>query len=353
MYKILIVEDEYLYANVLELIISKELKENVEIIKVDNGLIGKQIIKQSEIDLVIMDINIPIINGIELCKYIRIKKTDMPIIVIASDYNDKLSEKLFKLEVNEYFIKPVRNEVIIKTIKKYINKDEIEVKDEQEYNLYNLEKEILKGSKSEIITKLSLYINYLFSQKETNYIMKEITNLGLKLDKIVKQNKVNVSDSISQKINEMIVHPFIYKDDKVLTLQVSNIINEVFDIIYQNEINNNFNEYTQKAIDYVEKNIKKNITLDEVAKNINITPHYLSKIFKKEVGVNFVTYVTDRKIDLAKEMLKNKDIPIVNISISLAFNQPNYFSKVFKKKVGVTPSEYREQCLKNKTRLSI
>ena len=144
MYKILIVEDEYLYANVLELIISKELKENVEIIKVDNGLIGKQIIKQSEIDLVIMDINIPIINGIELCKYIRIKKTDMPIIVIASDYNDKLSEKLFKLEVNEYFIKPVRNEVIIKTIKKYINKDEIEVTDAQEIRDYNKIKFVYK-----------------------------------------------------------------------------------------------------------------------------------------------------------------------------------------------------------------
>ncbi len=45
-----------------------------------------------------------------------------------------------------------------------------------------------------------------------------------------------------------------------------------------------------------------------------------------------MTYVTDRKIDLAKEMLADKNIPIVNISISLAFNQPNYFSKVFKKK---------------------
>ncbi|MBU5335075.1 response regulator [Intestinibacter bartlettii] len=353
MYKILIVEDEYLSANVLELIISKEFKEKVEIIKADNGLRGKQIIKQNEVDLVIMDINIPIINGTELCKYIRIKKNDMPIIVITSDYNDKLAERLFKLEVNEYFIKPVRAEVIIKTIKKYINKNKVEVKNEQEYCLDNLEKEILKVSKPEIITKLSSYINFIFSQKETNYIMKEITNLGLKLDKIVNKNKINASDAISQKINEMIAHPFIYKDANGLILQVSNIITEIFDIIYQNKINNNFNEYTQEAIDYVERNIKKNITLEEVAKNINITPHYLSKIFKKEVGVNFVTYVTDRKIDLAKEMLEDKNIPIVNISISLAFNQPNYFSKVFKKKVGVTPSEYREQCLKNKTYLRI
>ncbi|MPM89957.1 HTH-type transcriptional activator RhaR [bioreactor metagenome] len=48
---------------------------------------------------------------------------------------------------------------------------------------------------------------------------------------------------------------------------------------------------------------------------------------------------------MAKEMLVDEDIPIVNISIELSYTQPNYFSKVFKKKVGITPSEYREKYL--------
>ncbi len=353
MYKILIVEDEYLSADVLELIISREFKQKVKIIRADNGLKAKQIIKQSEIDLAIIDINIPIINGSELCKYIRIKKNDMPIVVITGDYNDKLAETLFKLEVNEYFVKPVRTQIIVKIINKYMNKDKEEMRKEQEDFWSNLGNEIMKSPKPDVITKVSSYINYIFKQKETNYIMKEITKLGLKFAEIIKNNRLNVSDSILKKINDMIEHPFIYKDANGLMLQASNIINEIFDRVYENENNNNFNEYTQEAIEYVEKNIKKNITLEEVAKNINITPHYLSKIFKKEVGVNFVTYVTDRKIDLAKEMLADKNIPIVNISISLAFKQPNYFSKVFKKKVGVTPSEYREQYLKNKSHIKI
>lgn len=265
MYKILIVEDEYLSANVLELIISKEFKEKVEIIKVDNGLTAKHTINEREIDLAIIDINIPIINGTELCKYIRIKKNDMPIVVITGDCSYNLAETLFELEVNDYFIKPVREEIIIKTINKYMDKDNQELPKDKNSFLDCLE-----------------------------------------------------TDSGEE--------------------------------VYDKELNN-LNDYTQEAIQYVEKNIKKNITLEEVAKNINITPHYLSKIFKKEVGINFVTYVTDRKIDLAKEILADKNIPIVNISISLAFNQPNYFSKVFKKKVGVTPSEYREQCIKNKMHL--
>ena len=84
------------------------------------------------------------------------------------------------------------------------------------------------------------------------------------------------------------------------------------------------------------------IVLD-VANHVNISTYYLSKIFKKEMGVNFITYVTDRKMDLAKEMLVNTDIPVLNIALDLAYNEANYFSKAFKKKTGLTPSEYREK----------
>ncbi|WP_416390300.1 helix-turn-helix domain-containing protein [Romboutsia hominis] len=74
---------------------------------------------------------------------------------------------------------------------------------------------------------------------------------------------------------------------------------------------------------------------------MNLSPNYLSKTFKKDIGINFITYITNKKIALAKEMLKDTDTPILNISIDLSFNKPNYFSKVFKKIVGLTPSEYR------------
>ncbi|CEI72778.1 PocR ligand-binding domain-containing protein [Romboutsia hominis] len=102
-----------------------------------------------------------------------------------------------------------------------------------------------------------------------------------------------------------------------------------------------YSEEIHKALNYIHSNIKKNITLEEVANHINLSPNYLSKTFKKDIGINFITYITNKKIALAKEMLKDTDTPILNISIDLSFNKPNYFSKVFKKIVGLTPSEYR------------
>ena len=99
----------------------------------------------------------------------------------------------------------------------------------------------------------------------------------------------------------------------------------------------------ESVVDYIERNLKRGISLEDVANHVNISTYYLSKIFKKEMGVNFITYVTDRKMDLAKEMLVNTDIPVLNIALDLAYNEANYFSKAFKKKTGLTPSEYREQ----------
>ena len=99
----------------------------------------------------------------------------------------------------------------------------------------------------------------------------------------------------------------------------------------------------KSVVDYIERNLKRGISLEDVANHVNISTYYLSKIFKKEMGVNFITYVTDRKMDLAKEMLVNTDIPVLNIALDLAYNEANYFSKAFKKKTGLTPSEYREK----------
>jgi AraC-like DNA-binding protein len=94
---------------------------------------------------------------------------------------------------------------------------------------------------------------------------------------------------------------------------------------------------------------KRGVTLDMAAAYVGMSASYFSKFFKKYMGVNFITYVTDRKIEAAKDMLVNTDRPVVNIAYDLSYSETNYFSKTFKKKVGVTPTEYREQHLHGQT----
>lgn len=98
----------------------------------------------------------------------------------------------------------------------------------------------------------------------------------------------------------------------------------------------------QKILNFIDRNIKSGIGLDEAAEYVNMSSCYFSKFFKKMTGENFITYVTDCKIESAKKMLLDTDMPVINIAYELSYSETNYFSKAFKKKVGVTPTEYRE-----------
>lgn len=96
-----------------------------------------------------------------------------------------------------------------------------------------------------------------------------------------------------------------------------------------------------KAIKYINENYHENISLDDVAKEMNMSYHYFSKFFKESVGKNFVDYLTELRIEKSKNMLKDLGISIKEICNEIGYCDPNYFSKIFKKATGMTPTEYR------------
>lgn len=98
----------------------------------------------------------------------------------------------------------------------------------------------------------------------------------------------------------------------------------------------------RQAQEYIENNYNRDISLDEVSRNLNISPYYFSKLFKEETGGNFVEYVTERRINQAKNLLKNPDKSIKEICMEVGYSDPNYFSRIFKRYQGVSPTEYKE-----------
>jgi two-component system response regulator YesN len=101
------------------------------------------------------------------------------------------------------------------------------------------------------------------------------------------------------------------------------------------------NKCIEKAKDYIQKNYKRDISLEEVSKYVDISLYYFSKLFKDVVGENFIDYLTNIRIEKAKELLVT-DMNIKEVAIEVGYKDSNYFSRIFKKCVGVTPSEYRE-----------
>lgn len=97
-----------------------------------------------------------------------------------------------------------------------------------------------------------------------------------------------------------------------------------------------------QAIEFIGGHYREeSISLDRVAKKVNISPNYFSAIFSQEVGLTFIEYLTGKRIEEAKHMLRQTDKRSGEIAYAVGYKDPHYFSFVFKKVTGCTPSEYR------------
>lgn len=102
------------------------------------------------------------------------------------------------------------------------------------------------------------------------------------------------------------------------------------------------NNIVEVAKEYIRQNYSKSISLDEVSYYVNISPYYFSKIFKEGTGENFIEYLTNIRIEKAKELLSMTDYSMKEICAMVGYSEPNYFSRSFKKHVGVTPTEFKD-----------
>ena len=95
------------------------------------------------------------------------------------------------------------------------------------------------------------------------------------------------------------------------------------------------------ALSFVEKNCTKEISLEEIAKTLDMNREYFCRLFKKTVGITFVDYTNLVRIIKAKELLISSQKSIQEISDNLGFSSVSYFTRVFKNITNQTPSTYR------------
>ncbi len=103
------------------------------------------------------------------------------------------------------------------------------------------------------------------------------------------------------------------------------------------------NSLVRRAQEYIQDNYQKDLSLDELSKELDISPYYFSKLFKEETGSNFVEYLTNLRMTRAKELLRDEQRSMKEICAEVGYSDPNYFSRIFKKNFGVTLTEWRER----------
>ena len=100
---------------------------------------------------------------------------------------------------------------------------------------------------------------------------------------------------------------------------------------------------------FLQEHLAEEISLSVLAEEFHLNPQYISQLFKSEIGVGFLAYLTNIRMEQAKKLLLTTSLSIAEVSEQSGYGDYRVFSKVFKKAEGITPSQYRRDFLENRT----
>lgn len=345
MYEILFVDDD----ESIGFIISKfNLWKNSRFIikkQARNGKEALEILEKETFDLIITDIRMPIVDGLELIKSIR-DNGDKTAVILSSTYSDfEYAKEGLQLGAVDYIVKPLSEEDLSKALQRVEN------------IFLEREMENKKGKENISISKEKInqwYNQIIHYNKDKNELVAEFCN---ELEQIYP-NRIEVYPAIVEQIlsqmwkNICDSFPWIEKledfkcifTDEDLCSELEAAIERLQCIINKYELNKQ-DSLISKICSLIINNISNDKILDSVAAEIGLSKDYIGKMFRNKLGITMGEYCTLIKMEYAKKMLQDSNMKIYEISTFLGYTTVDYFSKLFKNNVGHTPMQYRKQLL--------
>mgnify|MGYP000633953562 CR=1 FL=1 len=336
MWKILLVDDEMLVRQSMKMIIQRKFPNLVEILEAKNGKEAVEIYESEFPDLIMLDIKMPIMDGLEAAARI-LDGTREPVVVFLTAYADfEFAQRAVKLGVKDYILKPPKPDEVVEVIHRYLQENHLSFEANLKKVLHTVHQQILVGDFKQAKDAFNQYLRLAHEDRETERV--NLRNLFMMLIELGHE----VGLAMENIDLEGFESTFFMRDKRATANYMENALNHIFDWIIDKKISC-FDTEIEFAVNYINRHYKENPSLQEVADYMNLSAHYMSKLFKRETGENFSTYLTRCRMEEAKERIQYTDENLIAIAYELGFNEPNYFSRVFKKIEGVTPSQYRNR----------
>lgn len=212
-------------------------------------------------------------------------------------------------------------------------------------NSFNIQEEIFNAE----FTKLLLNQNFSEAYELLCSTLEEINfSKPYNIDKIKKLTNTSVSsflyfygdstenaDIVVSNIKDIINNA---NNIEILKEQIEYILSP---IVQMSNSTANLTLQIRNAREYIEQHYSEKISLSSLADNIGFSSEYFSRLFRKETGINFVTYLNNIRMKHAIELLETTDMKVYEIADNVGFTTLSYFSTAFKKKFGQNPYEYQ------------
>ncbi len=326
-----------------------------------NGQEALDLLKLGEYDLILTDIKMPKINGLELLQKMN-EQNLSTCVVFMSDYTDfSFAKQGIILGAFDYLVKPVDVNELKKLL--YRAGEFIEEKNRESERVKKLEKKldekvlaffpaadgdqlielIMAGDPrtSDTVVRIA---DFLASNTENELIRMEFLfkNVLLAIVRGVLEKREWLSGFADP--NE-IVGTDGFQYDTIAEMK-SAFLNKILDL--QNLMNkllcgSTDNEIVKQMCSYVLESSDGEISLKRISEKLFMNRTYLSEVFRQKAGIQFVEYLTMVKMERAKKLLADGNLKTYEIAEKLGFKDVEYFSRVFKRTIGIPPAAYRQK----------
>jgi two-component system response regulator YesN len=348
---------------------------------------------EQDADILLVDINMPIMNGIEVVRNLKEKQSKCKIVIISGHDEFNYAQEAIRLDVTEYILKPASPEQlkqVLTNIKEQLieaHKQEAFVKmastqieqnipllrerffmnwlrdgmaeAEISEQLAFLKLPIVAPKQMSIIKSMEVSANHLFTEKDRQLMLFSIENVVSEL--LVEHRFAayrNLSDYLVVLSWDLISDEKWIQIEKAIqnylkigvAIKVEQIQGSLISVpeSYRNGVLAITNEgqispVARRARQFIQANFAdKDVTLEMVADAINISPVYLSRLIKQELGTTFVSLMTQMRIQKAVQLLNTTNKSVNEIADLCGYESQHYFSTAFKKMMGVSPNQYRK-----------
>jgi len=206
---------------------------------------------------------------------------------------------------------------------------------------------IIKGNEDEAKAILNEILGYIFFKHSGDN--RKIISMSIELTVVMSRAAIQggaMYEDVSKLNGKIFEIALDTTNIEEICLWLTKIVEKMILLVFPiNTGKDKQKSILRKAIIYINRNIQGNVTLEEAADHVGLSPTYFSKLFAKEMQINFVDYLNIIRIKESKKFLADRDMSLGDIAVRLGFNDQSYFTKVFKKYEGMTPGKYRNQKL--------
>jgi two-component system response regulator YesN len=360
MYSALLVDDVKLNLNELRAMnVWGEASDFYIAGEVSNGRDALKFLHDKPVDIVITDIRMPVVDGIELTKKVLEDKLTKCVVLMSQFSDFEYARQGFTNGAIEYLLKPINADDFLKMLRQassYIKQKTLE-QTGIEYMKNILEENVQEHFPANELRDLVASISdggahaAVIAAKMLESTWARVNYDCLKTAYIFNSVIIKLVDAVErdfpwlQKLSG--VSEFLKTDLSVhhelseIKVKFLDIVDSITSVIRKFELDVDNNVMIKNACKIILDNIDTEISLNKIAKKLFISRSYLSMLFREKTGLNVIDYITFIKIERAKILLSDRSLKNYEIAAKLGYCD-EYFTKLFKKVIGMTPSAYRK-----------